>query len=92
MLRYGHGEVVFSVSDEGRTFRPAVTVRHDVPLKEEGPLVRTLGKSGLDLRARYVRVRARNLGLTPDWHPARGVKAWLFVDEVVINPQPGKRG
>jgi arylsulfatase len=34
--------------------------------------------------ARYVRVRARNRGLLPDWHPAAGEYAWLFVDEVVV--------
>ena len=34
--------------------------------------------------ARYVRVRARNRGLLPDWHPAAGEYAWLFVDEIVV--------
>jgi len=33
---------------------------------------------------RFVRVRARNLGLCPDWHVGAGGKAWLFVDEIVI--------
>jgi arylsulfatase A-like enzyme len=33
---------------------------------------------------RYVRVRARNLGECPEWHPGAGGKAWLFVDEIVV--------
>ncbi|MCK5652191.1 MAG: discoidin domain-containing protein, partial [Gemmatimonadetes bacterium] len=33
---------------------------------------------------RYVRVRARNLGTVPDWHPGAGGEAWLFVDEIVV--------
>jgi len=26
----------------------------------------------------------RNVAVVPDWHPARGRKAWLFVDEIVV--------
>jgi hypothetical protein len=36
-------------------------------------------------RARYVRVRARNVGACPPWHPGAGGKAWLFVDEIAVN-------
>ena len=31
-----------------------------------------------------VRVVARNVGTIPDWHPAGGEKAWLFVDEIAV--------
>jgi len=33
---------------------------------------------------RFVRVVARNVGRVPDWHPAAGGGAWLFVDEIVV--------
>jgi hypothetical protein len=85
-------EVTFAVSDDGRTFRDVAAVKHGVSLREAGPLMRTLEKDGLDLRARYVRVRARNVGLTPDWHPAKGAKAWLFADEVMVNAKTGRGG
>ncbi len=35
-------------------------------------------------RARYVRVKAENLGRCPSWHIGDGGKAWLFVDEIVV--------
>jgi len=35
-------------------------------------------------RARYVRIRAKNVGVCPPWHPGVGRKAWLFVDEITI--------
>ena len=35
-------------------------------------------------RARYVRVRARNFGRIPDWHPGRGSPAFIFVDEITV--------
>ena len=33
---------------------------------------------------RWIRVRAENIGTCPDWHPGAGMKAWLFVDEIII--------
>ena len=91
ITRVGQGDLdgylVFSVSGDGRIFRQVATVRHDVPLKEQGPLVRTLRAVELDVRARYVRAAATNIGRMPDWHPVRNVKAWLFIDEFVVNPQ-----
>jgi hypothetical protein len=49
-------------------------------------LIKTLAAE-LDPRpARFIRVQARNLGLIPDWHTARREKAWLFVDEILVNP------
>ena len=38
-------------------------------------------------QARFVRIVAKNIGVCPKWHPGRGGKAWLFVDEVIINHQ-----
>jgi hypothetical protein len=33
---------------------------------------------------RYVHVVVKNVGVCPDWHKGAGGKAWLFVDEVVL--------
>ncbi len=33
---------------------------------------------------RFVRIRAMNLRECPEWHPGAGGKAWLFVDEIVV--------
>ncbi|MBC8182184.1 sulfatase-like hydrolase/transferase [candidate division KSB1 bacterium] len=33
---------------------------------------------------RYVNVKARNVAVCPDWHPGAGGKAWLFVDEIIV--------
>jgi arylsulfatase A-like enzyme len=35
-------------------------------------------------QARFVRVKAKNVGACPEWHPGAGGKAWLFVDEIVM--------
>ena len=34
---------------------------------------------------RYLRILAGNIGVCPSWHKGAGGKAWLFVDEIIIN-------
>jgi hypothetical protein len=34
--------------------------------------------------ARYLRIRAHNQRICPEWHSGAGGKAWLFVDEIVV--------
>ena len=34
--------------------------------------------------ARYVRLQARGIGLCPAGHAGAGGKAWLFIDEIVV--------
>ena len=33
---------------------------------------------------RYLRIQVKNLAVCPDWHPGTGSKAWLFVDELLV--------
>ncbi|HEX7573271.1 MAG TPA: discoidin domain-containing protein, partial [Bacteroidota bacterium] len=72
-----------SVSSDGRNWviLPAVTY----PLKRtEEVLVRDCTVATGTSEARYVRVVARNVGTCPPWHPGAGGKAWLFVDEIIV--------
>lgn len=81
--------VRFDVSSDGETFRTVATVTHDVPARENGPVLRTLSADALDLRARFVRVHAVSIKTIPDWHAtAPGIPAWLFVDEILVDPEP----
>lgn len=34
--------------------------------------------------ARFIRIRAKNIGVCPDWHHGAGGKAWLFTDEIMV--------
>jgi len=78
--------VEFASSHDGRTFRPLGTVRNEIPADRKGDLIRTFALQLKDVTARYVKVRAANVGTIPAWHGAKGRKAWLFVDEIMVNP------
>ena len=46
-----------------------------------------LFRADVDTKARYVRVRGRTIGTIPAEHKAAGQPAWLFVDEILVNPE-----
>ena len=37
------------------------------------------------IKARFVRVKATNLGVIPTWHPGAGFEAFIFVDEIFVD-------
>ena len=76
--------VEYAVSEDGRTFEIVAALTNDVSPRLADVLVKEFA-APLDGRtARFVRVRAKAVGLVPEWHHGAGGKAWLFVDELVI--------
>ncbi|MBN2416864.1 PQQ-binding-like beta-propeller repeat protein [bacterium] len=76
--------VIIEVSVDGRVFTPAVSVANTVPRKTTGAFLHTVRAPLQNRDARYIRVRAVNIGRCPSWHAAAGETAWLFVDEIII--------
>ncbi len=72
------------LSDDGRTFRPFVTADHTVDERASSPVIEELEARSASARARYIRIRARSMGVCPDWHPGAGGPAWIFADEIRI--------
>jgi arylsulfatase len=81
------------VSDDGRSWREFGQLSRDAPrdgelkvarLEVDAPRSPTSGRPTMG-PVRYLRVRARNYGTLPDWHPGKGEPAWLFVDEIVVD-------
>ena len=77
--------VEFAVSSDGLNFVRACRVDNDVDTKELEMKIRNLVKDGLSLKARYVKVSAKNLGTIPEWHESAGEKAYIFIDEIIID-------
>jgi len=36
------------------------------------------------IKARYIQIAAKNMGVCPDWHPGAGGKTWIFADEIIV--------
>jgi hexosaminidase len=78
------GSVEFQVSDDGKSFRSVATIKNDADDREPKPLVKAFATALDGSSARYVRVRAKNYGKLPAWHPGAGNPAWLFTDELIV--------
>ena len=84
-------EVEIAVSSDGRDFGPVSTLKTQAAKAHADPSTTTLTAADLNVRARYVRVRAASAGLLPAWIKKEPTKAWLFVDEIVVNPPKQKK-
>ena len=37
-----------------------------------------------NIKARFIKIHARNMGNCPAWHPGKDESAWIFADEIII--------
>jgi len=77
-------DVRFAVSEDGKNYVEAAAVGPRLAPNRRGPAIETLAAGHLEVRGRFVRVRAKNFGVLPPDHQAAGVKAWLFVDQLKV--------
>ncbi len=80
--------VEFSISDDNKNFRIVKTFAHETKPDDRAAEIKEFSQALNGVGARYVRVFAKNVGACPAWHYAAGGKAWIFVDEIVIDSQP----
>jgi len=75
--------IAFSYSDDGNNWRLAGELKN--PLEQtERVLIRDFSCTVEKVKARYLRVAAKNIGVCPSWHSGAGDKAWLFADEIFV--------
>ena len=76
--------IKFDVSSNASDWTEVAVITTDVPLTEMKPTTKEFVRPISPTRARYVRIRAYNIGKIPAWHPGAGGDPWIFVDEVII--------
>jgi hexosaminidase len=78
--------IQFLVSDldDAASFKQVGEFLTAVPMENKEAMVKNYSRAYNDLKARYVKVIAKNPGPCPDWHPGAGGPSWVFVDEIII--------
>ncbi len=76
--------IQFSISDDGTRFTTVASLEHQIPTDFPDPVIKEFRANVDESRARYIKVFAKNIGLCPANHPGAGGKAWIFVDEIVV--------
>lgn len=78
-------QVVFEVSDDGIDYVEVGKVMNvDSPKNKEQKTQEYTLLLPKEHQARFVRMKAKNIGVCPEWHDAAGSKAWLFIDEISV--------
>ena len=71
------------VSKDGKEYIPAAEKKIPIQKSDKSSAHEFEFKLGRT-KARFVKISATSIGLCPDWHKGNGGKAWLFVDEIVV--------
>ncbi len=77
--------VEFAVSRDGKDYETVATVENDVPTDAPEILAEDFTARLNGVKARYLRVTAKTIGVCPPGHPGAGSKAWIFADEIIID-------
>jgi hypothetical protein len=84
---YLPARVEFSVSDDGTRFTPVAAVIPQRTPQTTGTARELMVTPPLtQVSGRYVRAKVVNLGTIPAGLHAAGARAWMFLDEIVIDP------
>ena len=77
------GEVEILISDDNRNYK---TIFHEFYQNDSKDLQIEIREIGVqtEVNIRYIKIKAKNIGPLPDWHPGKNETGWLFVDEIVI--------
>ena len=76
--------IEFEVSNDNVNFTKVADLKTDVAPEDLEHKIRDYAQAITPTKARYVRVKAINLGKIPSWHPGAGFDAFIFVDEIFI--------
>ncbi len=77
-----------SVSADGKTFSPEIKadVKFVSSEKENAFNQVVTFRSLVNInQVKYIKIVATSIGKIPSWHEAKGLRPWLFIDEITIN-------
>ena len=76
------------VSSDGKTYSPEIKadVKFMANEKENAYNQVVTFRSLVNInQVKYIKVVATSIGKIPSWHEAKGLRPWLFIDEITIN-------
>lgn len=76
--------IEIQISDNGKDFVPLTVITNDVPLNQDGGILKTFEIKTEPVKTRYVKIVAVNIGNCPPGHKGNGGPAWMFADEIII--------
>ncbi|MEA1896358.1 MAG: sulfatase-like hydrolase/transferase [Bacteroidota bacterium] len=82
---FGPEKVVLSVSTDGNNYKEIKPFDKDSRNQNDNFEIKKFKTDANNSNVRFVKMLAKNIGTCPQWHESAGGKAWLFLDEIIIN-------
>lgn len=76
-------EICVYISGDGMHFQKIKCIQPEQSKKHREAGIYTFDIN-IERSFKYLKVIARNMGFCPEWHEAKGEKAWIFIDEIQI--------
>ena len=76
--------VEVSISKDGKEFKIVGKVMNDLLLKDPDWIKKDFSVNVDKQPARFIKIKAKNIGNLPVWHPVDEGKAWLMIDEIIV--------
>ncbi|GAB3920488.1 GH92 family glycosyl hydrolase [Mucilaginibacter myungsuensis] len=76
--------MMVQVSDDNKAWRDIGKVDTKIDIDEPGAKTQEFVKE-LNVKARYIKITAKQYGALPDWHESKGNPSYIFADEIGVN-------
>lgn len=76
-------QVEYWISADGKNYKLAATINTKVDIKDMQVQTQSF-TAHLDVKARFIKVIAKQYGPLPDWHESKGQPSYIFADEITI--------
>ncbi|GAB3203387.1 hexosaminidase [Pontibacter aydingkolensis] len=77
-------QLEFAVSEDGKNYKTVKVISNPDPTAKEGILTNEFNTTIPATKARYVKIKATNVGVSPAKYPSAGQKTWIFADELTV--------
>ena len=77
-------EIEFSISKNGLSYSLINSFVNEIPSNFVQDEILEFSTDLNDQEVTFIKITAKNIQICPEWHPGAGDKAWLFVDEIIV--------
>ena len=76
-------KIKIAVSNDGKNFTIVSELKNNIPLKEN-LVIKDFELEFTQRKVRYLKIIAENIKKCPEWHIGAGGKAFIFIDEIIV--------
>jgi hexosaminidase len=77
-------KIEFYVSQDGGRYSKVGELTPEPPEDNNEIIKKDFSVDCPGTNAKYIKIIARNMGKTPEWHARPGEGAWIFIDEIIV--------